>query len=306
MLPTPLGRIQLSGFSTNSLPSGKKTKQQQTKNSHKKVTGGTVAESGSQAGPRLPPHEAANRLLRTYSWKGRGFRGQKTNLTSLAQVGGGCHEPTEGHTLLGRTSGSAPIKGRQPGPRQGWQGKRCRGPAGTCGARAQQPERWKLPRPFLDLPPKGQAATCPLYSGARSPEPGAGVKSGTARITRWRRRARGGESAPSPSRVAPAPAGRRPEGRPAHTGPARGTPAPRRNHGFARRPQSGADAEAILCSGAGPGRGARRWLPRAPVPRRPPKSSRPRPLAALSTPRRAGSGGDPAAAAAPCPYPAPQ
>lgn len=153
--------------------------------------------------------------------------------------------------------------------------------------------------------PEGQDAACSLHSGARS-----GRGSGTAPIARWsrgeraRERAseRGGESAPSPRRSAPGPRGppgapgarpRCPLLRAAITG-SRGAPSQARTPRpfCAEAPVPAAEHEGGctgLLSRAGrppgaPGRG--RWQPCLP-------------------PRRAGSGGEPAAAA-PCPYPAPQ
>lgn len=85
-----------------------------------------------------------------------------------------------------------------------------------------------------------------------------GVKSGTARITRWRLREQGGAGSRCPHLAEPrtsprkaAARGKPPMAAAQHTrpcapGPARGAPSPRRNHGFAPRLQSGADAEAIL------------------------------------------------------------
>lgn len=189
-----------------------------------------------------------------------GFRRHKANLTTRLGLASAAPGPRGAHRAGG--SQEQPRGGRLPGPRRDRQGARAPGPGGDAPA--------SFPG-HCPTCPEGQDAACSLHSGARS-----GRRSGTTPIARWSRGERERERASGAGSRRPhlAVPFQAPEGRPAHTGPARGAPSPRRNHGFARRPQSGADAEAILCGGAGPGRGARRWLHRAPVPRRPPRELR--------------------------------
>lgn len=141
---------------------------------------------------------------------------------------------------------------------------------------------WKFPRPFLDrlAPGKDKTQHVPFILS-----PKWGVKSGTARITRWRPREQGGAGSrrphlavtglqppaglqlPDSPRMAAARRTRRTWGPPAAPPLRAAITGSHRAFSQARTPRP-------FCVRRRPGRGAQRWLHRAPIPRRPPKSSR--------------------------------